>query len=250
MSGKNLRLPLLEHLEEIRKRVFVVLSVFVIFSTAGFYFSEGFLQWLKIPGGPYLGALSVFSPTSVILTLFKMAFFFGLTFSLPVLLYELWMFIRPAIEESLAWYGAFLVFSGTGLFVAGALLSFYFLIPASLKFLLSIGRGELQFLISLDSYISFVLLFMLAGGLVFEIPLLAFFLAKLNILTAQTMIRYWKFAVIGSVVFSAFITPTPDAFNMALMAMPIFILYIISIGIVMLTQPRSKEASSGGIHAK
>jgi len=96
-------------------------------------------------------------------------------------------------------------------------------------------------LISLDSYISFVLLFMLAGGLIFEIPLLAFFLAKLNILTAQTMIRYWKMAVLGSVVFSAFITPTPDAFNMALMAMPIFILYLISIGVVILTQSKSKR---------
>ena len=249
MSGKDLRLPLLEHLEEIRKRVFVVLIVFVIFSMAGFYFSESLLQWLKPPGGSYLGALSVFSPTSAILTFFKMAFFFGLIFSLPVLLYEVWMFIRPTVEESLARYGAFLIFSGTGLFVTGALLSFYFLIPASLKFLLSIGRGELQFLISLDSYISFVLLFMLAGGLIFEIPLLAFFLAKLNILTAQTMIRRWKIAVVGSVVFSAFITPTPDAFNMALMAMPIGILYIISVGIVMLTQTKSKKLHKERVRA-
>lgn len=243
MSGKDLRLPLLDHLEEIRKRVFVVLVVFVIFSTAGFYFSEDFLRWLKIPGGSGLGTLAVFSPTTAILTFLKMAFFFGFIFSLPVLLYEIWMFIRPAIEASLAWYGAFLIFSGTGLFAAGALLSFYFLIPVSLKFLLNIGRGELQFLISLDSYISFVLLFMLAGGLTFEMPLLAFFLAKLNILTAQPMIRHWKMAVVGSVVFSAFITPTPDVFNMALMALPIFVLYVISVGIVMLTQPRSQEAS-------
>ncbi len=241
MSGKDLRLPLLEHLDEIRKRLIVVIIVFIIFSAVGFYFIEGILQWLKIPGGPYLGALSVFSPTSAIFTFFKMAFFFGFIFSLPVLLYEIWMFIRPAIEESLAWCGALLIFSGTSLFVLGACLSFYFLIPVSLKFLLSIGRGELQFLISLDSYISFVLLFMLAGGLIFEIPLLAFFLAKLNILTAQTMIRYWKMAVLGSVVFSAFITPTPDAFNMALMAMPIFILYLISIGVVILTQSKSKR---------
>ena len=144
MPEKDLRLPLLEHLEEIRKRVFVVLIVFVIFSMAGFYFSESLLQWLKIPGGPYLGALSVFSPTSALFTFFKMAFFFGLIFSLPVLLYEVWMFIRPTVEESLAWYGAFLIFSGTGLFVAGAL--------------------------------NFIL-------------------------TAQTMIRRWKTAVVGSVVF-------------------------------------------------
>src|SRR3990167_5410297 len=243
MSGRDSRLPLLEHLDEIRKRLFVVIIVFIIFSAMGFYFIEDILRWLKIPGGSYLGTLAVFSPTTAILIFFKMAFFFGLTFSLPVLLYEIWMFIRPAIEESIAWYGALFIFSGTGLFIIGALLSFYFLIPASLKFLLSIGRGELQFLISLDSYISFVLLFMLAGGLIFEIPLLAFFLAKLNILTAQTMIRRWKIAVVGSVVFSAFITPTPDAFNMALMAMPIFILYVISIGIVTLTQTRNKETS-------
>ncbi len=241
MSGKDIRLPLLEHLDEIRKRLFIIIIVFIISSMVGFYFSEGLLQWLKIPGGPYLGTLSVFSPTAAILTFFKMAFFFGLIFALPVLLYEIWMFIRPAVEESLAWYGALLIFSGTGLFITGALLSFYFLIPASLKFLLNIGRGELQFLISLDSYISFVLLFMLAGGLIFEIPLLAFFLAKLNILTAQTMIRHWKIAAAGSIILSAFITPTPDAFNMAFMAMPIFILYVISIGIVMLTQRRSKE---------
>ena len=249
MPEKDLRLSLLEHLEEIRKRVFVVLIVFVIFSMTGFYFSEGLLHWLKIPGGPYLGTLSVFSPTSAILTFFKMAFFFGLIFSLPVLLYEIWMFIRPAVEASLAWYGAFFIFSGTGLFITGALLSFYFLIPASLKFLLNIGRGELQFLISLDSYISFVLLFMLAGGLIFEIPLLAFFLAKLNILTAQIMIRHWKTAAVGSVVFSAFITPTPDIFNMALMALPMFILYMISVGIVMLTQTRNKKVLQGGIRA-
>ncbi len=243
MPEKDLKLPFLAHLDEIRKRLFVVIIVFIIFSAAGFYFIEDALQWLKIPGGPYLGALSVFSPTSAILTFFKMAFFFGFTFSLPVLLYEFWMFVRPAVEKSLARYGALLISLGTGLFIVGALLSFYFLIPASLKFLLSIGRGELQFLISLDSYISFVLLFMLAGGLIFEIPLLAFFLAKLNILTAQIMLRHWKMAVAGSVIFSAFITPTPDAFNMALMAMPIFILYMISVGIVMLTQIKREETS-------
>ena len=84
---------------------------------------------------------------------------------------------------------------------------------------------------------------MMAGGFVLEIPLLAFFLAKLNLLTAQTMMRHWKIAVVGSVIFSAFVTPTPDAFNMALMAMPIFILYIISVGIVLLTQTKSKKTS-------
>lgn len=249
MSGKDLRQPLLEHLEEIRKRVFVVLIVFVISSMVGFYYCESLLQWLKIPGGSELGALSVFSPTSAILTFLKMSFFFGLILSLPVLLYEIWMFIQPALEESFAYWGMFLIFSGTSLFILGALLSYYFLIPASLKFLLSFGRKELQFMISIDSYISFVLLFMLAGGIIFEIPLLAFFLARLNLLTVPAMIRHWKIAVVGSVAFAAFITPTPDAFNMILMAMPILILYLISIGIVKLTHSKARKNSKENIRA-
>jgi len=240
MTVKDLRLPLIEHLEEIRKRVFVVLIVFVISSMVGFYFSEGLLQWLKIPGGSYLGTLAVFSPTTAILTFLKMAFFFGFTFSLPVLLYEIWMFIRPAVEESMAWYGAFLIISGTGLFITGALLSFYFLIPASLKFLLSLGRDELQFIISLESYVSFVLLFMLAGGLIFEIPLLSFFLAKLNLITAEMMICYWKIAVTASLICAALVTPTPDVFNMMILTLPMLFLYFISIGIVKLTQGRKE----------
>src|SRR3990167_4945188 len=116
MSGRDSRLPLLEHLDEIRKRLFVVIIVFIIFSAMGFYFIEDILRWLKIPGGIYLGTLAVFSPTTAILTFFKMAFFFGLIFSLPVLLYEIWMFVRPAITESMGWFGIVFIALGTGLF--------------------------------------------------------------------------------------------------------------------------------------
>lgn len=241
MLDKDTELTFIEHLEEVRKRLLIIFFAFAIFFSLGFYFSEVLLHWMKFPGRLYLDTLSVFSPTSAILTLFKIALFFGLIFSLPILFYEIWMFIRPALDESLLWSGAFLIIFGTGLFIMGVLLSFYFLIPASLKFLLNIGRGNLQFLISLDAYISFVLFFMLAGGLVFEIPLFAFFLAKFKIITVQTMINYWKIAVVGSVVLSALITPTPDAFNMTLIAIPIFILYTFSIGIVMLTQRKNNR---------
>ena len=237
MTVKDLRLPLSEHLEEIRRRLLVVVLAFAVFSVAAFYFMDDILAWLKIPGGTDLGTLAVFSPTSAILTFLKMAFFFGLVFSLPVLLYEIWMFIRPALTESMGWFGVLFIILGTGLFWAGAGFSFYFLIPASLKFLLSLGRGELQFIISLDSYISFVLLFMLAGGAIFQIPLLAFFLAKLNLLTPEMMIRYWKLAVVGSFIAAALVTPTPDIVNMLILALPILLLYGVSIGIVTMAKP-------------
>lgn len=237
MTVKDLRLPLSEHLEEVRRRLLVVVLAFAVFSGAAFYFMDGILAWLKIPGGTDLGTLAVFSPTSAILTFLKMAFFFGLVFSLPVLLYEIWMFIRPALTESMGWFGVLFIILGTGLFWVGAGFSFYFLIPASLKFLLSLGRGELQFIISLDSYISFVLLFMLAGGAIFQIPLLAFFLAKVNLLTPEMMIRHWKFAVVGSFIAAALVTPTPDIINMLILALPILILYGVSIGVVTMAKP-------------
>lgn len=125
MTAKDFKLPLTEHLEEIRKRLFVVILVFILFSGMAFYFIEDILSWLKIPGGKYLGTLAVFSPTSAILTFIKMALFFGLAFSLPVLLYEIWMFIRPALKESVARLGLWFVVSGTVLFAMGVLLSFY-----------------------------------------------------------------------------------------------------------------------------
>lgn len=240
MSEKDLNLPVLGHLDEVRKRLFVVIIAFIVSSSVSFYFIEAILRWLKMPGEDCLGVLTVFSPTAAILSFFKVSFFFGFIFTLPVLLYQGWMFIRPAVEEASAWWGALLISSGTGLFVIGSLLSFYFLVPVSLKFLMSIGKGELQFLISLDSYISFVMLFMLAGGLIFEIPLVAFFLGKLNLITAQSMLHQWKMAVVGSVIVSAFITPTPDAFNMVLMTLPILALYLLSIGIVAVTQSKRK----------
>lgn len=240
MTAKDLKLPLTEHLEEIRKRLFVVILVFILFSSTAFHFIEDILSWLKIPAGKYLGTLAVFSPTSAILTFIKMAFFFGLAFSLPVLLYEIWMFIRPALEESLSWLGIWFIMGGTALFAMGVLLSFHWLMPASLKFLLSLGRDELQFIISLESYISFVLLFMLAGGLIFEIPLLSFFLAKLNLITAEMMLRYWKIAVTASLIYAGLVTPTPDVFNMMILTLPMLFLYFISIGIVKLTQERKE----------
>ena len=226
------------HLDEFRKRIIVVAISFIILSSISFYFIEDILRLLKLPAGPHLGTLSVFSPTAAILAFIKIGFFTGFILTTPVLLYEIWMFILPALERKHARYGLLFVFSGVVLFMTGILFSFYFLVPSSLKFLLSIGREELQFIISLDSYVSFVLLFLGAGGVVFEMPAAVFILAKLGILTAQRMTRAWKLAVVGIVTVAALLTPTPDIINMALMSLPMVLLYILSIGVAGLAQRR------------
>ncbi|OIO39170.1 MAG: twin arginine-targeting protein translocase TatC [Candidatus Omnitrophica bacterium CG1_02_49_16] len=222
---------LTDHLEELRRRALVVIVCLFVFSCVGFYFAQDILRWLKYPAGGLIGPLTVFSPTAAILTFFKISMAFGFIFSLPVLLCELWGFIRPALSDRWSRIGFLFIFGGTLLFLTGALFCFFVLVPASLKFLLSIGRGELQFIISLEAYTSFVLTLTLAGGIVFEMPLAVFVLAKVGILTASRMIRAWRIALVAILVGAAILTPTPDVVNMILMAIPMILLYLVSVGV-------------------
>lgn len=231
-------LPLQDHLEEIRKRALVVFFVFILFSSMSFYYVKELLNFLKIPAGEELGRLSVFSPTAAILSFFKIAFACGFACTLPVILYEIWMFIRPAMDRRLARKGLLFIVSGTALFTMGALFSFFFLVPASLRFLLSIGKDELWFMISLDSYVSFVLAFMLGGGLVFEMPCAAFILSKAGILTSHRMVHGWRVALVVILIAAGLITPTPDVVNMMLMAAPMLVLYLFSVFVARLAEPK------------
>lgn len=222
-------LPFTSHLEELRRRVLIVLFSFLFFFGVSFYFVEALLPWLKMPAGDSLGTLAVFSPTAALLSFMKIAFAVALVFSLPVFLWQLWFFIAPALEARHAKKGLFFIVLGWGLFVLGMLFSFFYLLPPALHFLLSIGKGEIQFIISLDSYLSFVLFLMLGTGVVFEMPVLVFFLSKWGWLTAQKMLKGWRLAVVVILVLAAVVTPTPDPINMFFMAVPMVLLYLLSI---------------------
>lgn len=223
--------PLHMHLNEIRRRLLFCFFFLAIFSILCFIFMDQLLDLLKRPAGEELKQLAVFSPTAAIVSFMTIAGAGGLIFSIPILLYQVWMFILPALAPESRKKGLVFISSGTVLFLAGACMSYFVLLPASLHFLLNIGKNDLVFLISLDAYISFVLLLILGGGIVFEMPMLAFVLAKLGILTAEQMLKGWKVAIILILVAAAIITPTPDAVNMMLMAVPMFVLYLLSISV-------------------
>ena len=223
--------PLGMHLDEIRRRVLVCLFFLAAFSILCFILMDPLLDLLKRPAGDELKQLAVFSPTAAIVSFIKIAAAGGLILSVPVLLYHAWMFVLPALGAQSRRKGLVFIGSGTVLFLAGACLSYFLLLPASLRFLLSIGKEDLVFLISLDAYISFVLLLILGGGIIFEMPMLAFMLAKLGILTAEKMLKGWKGAILLILLAAAFLTPTPDAVNMMLMAAPMFVLYLLSISV-------------------
>ena len=219
------------HLDEIRKRLLVCFFFLAVFSILCFIFMDPLLDLLKRPAGGELKQLAVFSPTAAILSFMTIAVSGGLILSTPIFLYQVWRFILPALEPESQKKGLVFISSGTLLFLSGSCLSYLLLLPASLRFLLSVGKEDLIFLISLDAYVSFVLLLILGGGLIFEMPMLTYVLAQLGILTADQMLRGWKMAIVLVLFGAAFLTPTPDAFNMMLMAMPMFVLYLLSISV-------------------
>jgi sec-independent protein translocase protein TatC len=221
--------PTAAHLDELRRRL--VISVLVFFTGSVFAFSkiEHIIRFLRAPAASSIDKFSVFSPTEAIMTFFKISFAAGLFIAMPVILFHLWAFVRPAMSARVARNGIALVLFCTFLFFCGGSFGYIFLLPASLDFLLNLGKEQLQFLISLDSYISFSLLMILGCAVAFQMPAVVLVLARAGIITAAQMMRGWKLAVVGILVLSAILTPTPDAVNMFLMAVPLASLYVLSI---------------------
>lgn len=232
------KLPLGAHLEEFRQRILRILLTVLFFTSVSFYFAKDLIWILKWPASGQIDALAVFSPTAAILAYMKVALTAGLIVSLPFFLYEAWMFISPALDSRSIKSGFLFIFLGTLFFVSGAVFNFFILIPASIRFLLEVGRGELQYIISLESYISFALFLMLAGGLIFEMPILVFILSKYGILTSGKMAGGWRMAVVVILTAAAVLTPTPDAVSMLLLSLPMFVLYLVCIGVAALAEKR------------
>ena len=234
------------HLDELRRRVLTAFCFLAVASSVSFYFIENILQILKIPAKGQIETFAVFGPTAAILAFFKVSLTAGLILSVPIFLYEIWMFVLPALEKKHARKGLWFILSGSTLFLVGVLFSFYFLAPASLNFLLKVGKGELELIISLDSYVSFILMLVLGGGIVFEMPVLVFMFSRLGVLTSEKMIRGWRVAIILILITAALITPTPDLFNMCLISLPLFMLYLVSIGVSWVAG--RKDGSVRGVH--
>lgn len=220
-----------EHLEELRRRIIISLILITVVSILSFPFVPKILAVLKAPSSGFIEKLVFFNPTEAFLIHIKIAFFTGLALSTPIVLHQLWAFISPAIEIETKRHGLLFLFFSAGAFALGVSFGFFVLLPAALKFLLSFSGNTLQPVISASSYISFVLGLTLGCGLVFEMPVLSFLLSKIGIINYRFLRKAWKYAVIIIFIIAAIITPTPDVFNMTIVAVPMLFLYELSIWI-------------------
>jgi len=224
-------LSLVEHLNELRKRIIICLAALGAAALLALPYASQLLRILKFPARGVIDKLAFFSPEEAFLIYMRIGILSGFTISMPVLLHQLWGFCSPAMEERVKKHSVFFIASCFVSFVAGALFAYFILLPPALKFLLGFAKEDLEPVISAGKYISFVTGIIFASGLVFQMPVLSFILAKLGVINSRDLRKKYKYAIVIVFIVAAVITPTPDVFNMLMLAFPMLLLYELSIWI-------------------
>jgi sec-independent protein translocase protein TatC len=234
------------HLDELRKRIVNAAIAIGIGFVVCFSYSEEILALLLLPMNATVRfALKfpfvTFIPNKVIQTLhftaltepfmshLKIGFIAGIMLMIPVLLRQIWLFIAPGLLPRERAYAGQFVFFATIFFAVGVLFCFYILLPIAVPFLISYKAEHLTPIIKIGDYIDFTLKFMLATGAVFELPLIMILLGRMGIINVDSLTKFRKYAFLISFIIGGIVTPTPDAFNMTIMSIPIYLLYELGI---------------------
>jgi sec-independent protein translocase protein TatC len=239
-------MPLLAHLEELRKRViFSVGGVLVGFlscwSLADRIFGlmqQPIIQAMRHHG--LSGGLVYLNPTEPFNLYLQVGFVAGLFAASPFVFYQLWLFIAPGLYRNERRYILPFLISTVGLFLAGGLFGYRMVYPASLDFLIGYSQ-RFQPMITIGEYTKLFLTVIVGLGLIFEMPVLIFFLALMRMVTARWMWRNLRYSILAIFVVAAIVTPTTDILNMCLFAAPMIALYAISIGVAWLVN-RSQDS--------
>jgi sec-independent protein translocase protein TatC len=259
------KMPVMEHLVEFQVRLTrAVIATAVVFAGT-FLYADTLVKWLRIPlQNMFVPSTLSWEPTDLPAVPFvflapaealwqnvKVAGLFAVVLAAPYILYEIWRFVVPGLHvQERRFVGPFVCVS-TLAFYAGVGFSFFFVLPFALNFLISYGvNAGFAPQISIAQYVGFALWFLLVFGLIFEVPLALTLMAKLGWVDAPFLIRYWKWALLGSFIIAAILTPTPDPFNQSLMAVPMFLLYWVGIfGAKFFGKKPSAQRETAGVPA-
>ena len=234
------RMPLLEHLQELRKRLLVSFLAICLGGVACWFLYDWILELLLEPycqirgassGGSIFGSgceLLVTDPLEPFSVRLTIAGYGGIVISMPILLWQAWRFIAPGLLSKEKKWAIPFILSGLLLFAAGALLA-YWSIPRALDFLVDIGGPDLVSIFSPSKYIGFVIKMIVAFGIGFEFPLLLIFLQLLGVLTPGALRKSRRFAIVGVVALVAVLTPSGDPFTLIILSVPMILFYEIAI---------------------
>jgi len=258
MEAAGGQMTFFEHLSELRKRIINSLYAIGIGAFIGVYVAKYVINWIT---APIIRALSdaklnphlfYTHPAGYLNTYITLGVYIGIVLASPVVLYQLWLFVAPALYKHERSAVTGFVFSTVFLFVAGIMFGYFITLPYILRFLVSFQgtAGPISPMITVNEYFDLVLMILLILGLVFELPVLIFFLTLFGIVTPQFLWKNFRYAILIIAVVAAIVTPTPDAMTMLIFMMPMIVLYLAGIVVSALTLRRrnkrlAEEAAAG-----
>lgn len=246
------RMPLLEHVRELRRRVVRSSIIILLGAGVGWYFYNPIIVRLASPvcdlakaqaeGASHCGALYISGVLGPLNLQIKVAILAGLIISAPLWLYQLWAFIAPGLHRKEKRNSIFFIVSATPFFAAGATLG-YFVLPMAIKVLLGFTPSALENLLRFDDYLDFVLRIILVFGLAFELPVFLLSLNLIGFISGKTILKHWRGWIFGITLFTAAFSPTGDPLSMILLALPLCGFYFAAGGIALLVdRRRAKKA--------
>ncbi len=240
-------MTLVEHLEELRRRLFVsLIAVFVGFLVA-WAWSQEIFHWLEVPIQQFLepgDKLAFTALADPFMLYIKVALLAGIFAASPVVLLQLWLFIRPGLYPHERRMVLPFLFFTTVFFLGGGYFGYRVAFPMVVRFLLGVGKDFKQ-VVTIQSYFAMMSKILLGLGLVFELPILVFFLARLGLVTARMMVRGLRWAILAIFIIAAVITPTPDVATQTVFAVPMILLYLLGI-LVAAVFGRKRRPADGG----
>jgi sec-independent protein translocase protein TatC len=236
----EMRMTLIEHLGELRARIIKVAIAFFLASIVAFIFVDWIFEFMLAPAPQLKGKLFVTGVTEPLITDIKLALFTALLVTIPIILYQVWAFVAPAVGDMGRAFTYILITMASSLFLAGVVFGYYVVLPIGLKFLFAYGGERYSEIISGEKYLPFVTRFLLAFGIVFEFPAATYVGAKLELVDAPLLKKYRKHAIVINTVLAAALTPGQDPFSMILMAVPMIVMYEISIIIARYVNPTTE----------
>lgn len=231
------------HIADLRKRLVISSITVVIMFFACFTFYEPILEWMMapvkhaLPAGTSMIAVEI---QETFFTAMKVAFFGGFIISLPVIFWQLWLFLAPGLYDHEKKLVVPFVFFATLMFLLGAAFAYYIVVPVGFDFLIAFGNSVVSVLPSIGKYVGFFTKLLIGFGIAFELPVITFFLAKIGLVNDQMLKDFFRYAVVLIFIVAAVLTP-PDVISQVLMAAPLLILYGVSIYIAKVFNPAQKE---------
>ncbi len=238
-------MTVVQHLEELRRIIIVSFASTCVAALVCWFFSDPVLKVLLEPVTGAGHDVIYIGVTEAVMTRIKLSFFLGFLVSLPVTLWQFWGFIIPALRQIERIYFTLFVLFSFVLFIGGVAFGFLVVFKLCVAFLLQHGGSQLIPMLTIGKYVSFTLNFLLPFGLVFEMPLASFFLARLGVISYRSMVKLRKIAIVAAVVIASALVSSPDIFTVLLFAAPIYFLYEVSATIVRLVEWASYRKNAG-----